>query len=321
MVGDGFTPRRDNVMILSSKCLDDTHAMLDVWMQAQTQRYKLNVAELLSGEVWSRPEARQVENKLPFAIIQTMAIIQKAMDEDAEQTTLSHEAVRQLLAASGVLPRNVAAPEWIQEGIAAYFERPFGAVYGRGGLPSWSNLIAYKYHKARNLGNSGNILRQVITDRYFQIARRSSSDQDSFVSAMPAHLRHEKEREDWERARATSWALVYYLVKERKADGLLRYMREIRQMPRDLELDARTLEGAFAKAFNLGDVKSPQKLDPAKFQKFADDWISDMEGVSLELSAVEIDSMKTRAANALPALKKDDPATKGPPDLSPPPPN
>jgi hypothetical protein len=229
--------------------------------------------------------------------------------------------VRQLLAATGVVPRNVAAPEWVQEGIAAYFERPFGAVYGRGGLPSWSNLIAYKYHKARDLGRSGDILRQVISDRYFYIARRASADQDgAAANTISASLRHEKERDDWERARATSWALVYYLVKERKSDGLLRYARALSVMPRDLELDQQALEGVFATAFDLGDPKNGHKLDAAKFQQFADNWISDMEGVSLELPAVENDSLKTRAANALSNPKKDGPAAKGPPELAPPPP-
>jgi hypothetical protein len=52
------------------------------------------------------------------------------------------------------------------------------------------------------------------------------------------------------KARAASWALVYFLAKNNSMrPGLLRYLRELSQQPRDMELDARTLLGCFQRAF------------------------------------------------------------------------
>src|SRR5262249_12781363 len=45
-----------------------------------------------------------------------LALLTKVMEHEWEQTTASHEASRQLLYASGLLPRNVNVPEWINFG-------------------------------------------------------------------------------------------------------------------------------------------------------------------------------------------------------------
>jgi hypothetical protein len=312
MLASGFTPRRQNIMILSAKRLDDVYGLVENWTGQWMQQRKLGPHELLNGEVWRRSDAKP--NALAFAIIQTIAVIQKAMDEEAERTTLSHEAVRQLLAATGLLPHNVAVPEWIQEGVAAYFERPFGAVYGAGGLPSWSNLVAFKHYKP-GLGKSRDILLNVLNDRYFQIARHDSEGLEE------GREKPEKTHEDWERARATSWALVYYLDKQQKMDRLFSYANELAQMPRDLELDQGALEGSFAKAFSLGDGKNARNLDRARLQDFADNWLEYMKTVSLELPGEEVESLKTRKANSSPSSIQPAPPSQGPAESLPPPPS
>lgn len=313
MMADGFTPRRDNIIVLSAKHLGEAHDILAGKTQTWMQQNKLEPNELLTGVVWKRDDARQRDKAIPFAIIQTMVVVQKALEEDAERATISHEAVLQLLAASGMLPRNVVAPEWLQEGLAAYFERPLGAVYGAGGLPSWSNLVAFKYHKDHGLGQGRDILQNVITDRYFQIARQASASGDE--TKMSA-----KARADWERARATSWAFVYYLANQHKMDRLVSYANEIAQLPRDVELDQWALESAFAKAFGLGQAKNELVLDRSRLQAEADEWMNYITAVNLELPSVQLHSEKTRKANEDAKTRKPSAAPKTPEGKAPPPP-
>jgi hypothetical protein len=241
-------------------------------------------------------------------------VVEKALEDEAERATLSHEAIRQLLAASGLLPRQVAAPEWIQEGLASYFERPFGAVYGFGGLPSWSNLVAFKYNLDHGLGKGRDILNNVITDHYFEMARDIAADYDPNNEKAA-----DKEQVDWQRARATSWALVYYLINKGDMDKLLNYANEIAQMPRDLDLDERALEACFATAFGLSDANDRLNLNASLVQSFADTWIEFMRRVVLEVREVEISSMAELGRRNGTESKKDGPAPNGPRGTAPPP--
>ena len=63
----------------------------------------------------------------------------------------SHEGTRQIFAETGLLPRNVLAPEWVRFGITALFESPKGpfpgkastlkvAMYPGGGGPHWAYM-------------------------------------------------------------------------------------------------------------------------------------------------------------------------------------
>ncbi len=319
MLGDGFTPRRENVMILASKRLDEAYSVLAnknrEWQQAPwLQPYQIAPDDFLHGTVWN--QIRDPSKLLSVAYLQTLAIVQRAMEDEAERTTLSHEAIRQLLAATGLLPRNVVAPEWILEGLAAYFERPFGAVYGNGGMPSWSNLVSFKFHNLspRTLGKGRDILLDTISDRYFHIARLASFDLDEPRDKYPENV-----RDDWERARATSWALVYYLARDKKMDRLFRYAKEVGQMPRDLELNSQALGGSFAKAFDLSDAKDALKMDPDRLQVFADSWLEFMKTLNLELAEVETRGLEYRVDMATPIPQKTGPAPKGKgPPLPPP---
>jgi hypothetical protein len=72
------------------------------------------------------------------------------------------------------------------------------------------------------------------------------------------------------KARSLSWALTYYLARN-KTDGLLRYYQELRMLPRDIEFDDEVLLGCFARAFDLMDADG-KKPDENKLAAFADGW-------------------------------------------------
>ena len=73
---------------------------------------------------------------------------------------VTHESTRQLLTATGLLPRNVVLPEWVQFGLPASFETPkydllsqAGAFWPTFGEPNWVYLTYYKlWEKEKEAG-------------------------------------------------------------------------------------------------------------------------------------------------------------------------
>src|SRR5207244_1296265 len=109
------------------------------------------------------------------------------------------------------------------------------------------------------------VLYNVLSDTLFQRATSSSADlannRKSLEETVDTEKLAFKVREDWDKARGTAWALVYYLIQNKKFPNLLRYRQEIASMPRDLDLDEKSLEACFARGFELSDARDPRKLD------------------------------------------------------------
>lgn len=288
-LASGFTPRRDNVMILALGRIDEPYLILDKATRTILENTRLTRDVFLSGDIYKQDVYPKDVPGPRIAAVQTLLLVQRYLEEEAERTTLSHEGTQQLLAASGILPAGVEAPDWVRAGLASYFETPFGAVYGSGGLPSWSNLVAFKYWRKTIKGPE--MVENVALNRYFAQARRTWSlhleapDDDSLAAQLNV---------DWEKARATAWAFVYFLMESKQLPVLLRYTDELKQMPRDLELGEAVLEACFSKGFNLSDPKEPFRLDPAKLQALAGRWYADMESVALGLPDLEVAALKAR---------------------------
>jgi len=294
LVGDGFLPRRDNVMVLSAEHLDESFALLQKNNLGLVKRVPRG--EFLSGSIWPStaqkkwsPRDREVMRSAPtVAYMQTLILVEKALAAEAERATISHEATRQLLFATGLLPRNVEVPEWIQYGLASFFETPPGAFYPGVGLPSWSNLIDFKYHRQKSkLGSAKDVLLDLVSDRYFLRARESARRLDA-SRFRPEHLANQA-KDDQEIARSTAWALVYYLAKEGKLQALLEYSQELDRLPRDLELSPRVLRACFSRALRLPDNR---------LQEIANDWFAAMENTVLEIQEWERDFLHFRLEGA-----------------------
>ena len=122
------------------------------------------------------------------------------------------------------------------------------------GAPHWVYLFAFKELKAKKkLGEPHQLLRDVVTDKYF---REGKMKNRSSV-----------------KARATAWALTYYLAQKRLPE-LLRYYKELSRLPRDLEFDDAVLLNCFARAFGCVDARN--KLEESKFTGLANTWIGEM---------------------------------------------
>ena len=144
-----------------------------------------------------------------------------------------------LAAASGLLPRSVFAPDWVQYGFAGFLETPHYAFYTSVGLPSWSNLVQFKFYRdpvtaAKNvgatteqvklvsemkkLGSAEEVFHHVVTNAYFRQAYATMAKLADTKDKDKRSVLAEQAREEMQIARATAWALVYYLAKNRKLD-------------------------------------------------------------------------------------------------------
>ena len=279
--------------------------MLEKNLQTEWENLRMNRDELLSGDVWSRKGANMTPVQLMPKVVYTQifTVVQRAMEEEAERSTVSHEGTRQLLFASNMLPRNVLGPEWLPAGLSSFFETSPSALYTSTGMPSWGYLTHFKYYrKTGKLGKSPEVLYNLVTDRYFRQARRSAEQVN--LESEGKDKTNEKFREDKEIAYCTAWSLIYHLAEQRKLHYLMRFCEEINNLPRDLDIEERTWLGCFARAFEMVDRTDPSLPDMAALQRFADSWYSGMDNVSLELPDMERFLINLRTAQAAVQTKK-----------------
>jgi hypothetical protein len=188
-----------------------------------------------------------------------------------------------------MFPRNVQIPEWMVEGLAAFFEAPNGAIFPTVGMPSCDHLISFKHlQKLKKLPLPSEIpgrdvpdvyfsevLNKVVSDSYFRVARQRTKEtqdrRDDEDAQRPV-------REAWETARSTSWAFIYFLDQERKLHYLFRYGEELNKLPRDMDLNDSVLQGCFAKAFDMTDNKQ---------KKMARDWFLTVQRTNLHPIAMQ----------------------------------
>jgi hypothetical protein len=312
MLADGFTARRDNVVVLSSRRTDEAYNTLVRNNQQKFSESKVTLHDLLNdAKIVQRRGSDVGRTRIP--VLQTLALLQEAMQEESEHATVTHECVRQLEAASGLIPRNVNAAEWAQFGLASFFETPHHAFYPVHGAPNWNQLVSFKYlRKTKKLKaeQARDILLQVITDRYFRTAYRTLREQGEVSNDKNKDNLANKAADRLELARCTAWALTYYLAHY-KQDKLLAYYAELRKLPRDVEYDEAVLKAAFARAFGLlaADPMDPRKktLDLKGAESLANDWFSKMETVTLDMVEVEQKELTTRAQAAQPENAKSGP--------------
>jgi hypothetical protein len=254
LVTDGFFSRELNLLCFSKDSLDPLRKTLaDTTYDVAGK----NKEALLKGPSL---DTAQPDN-------QTLALLLRALERDSELSSTTHEGTRQLLTASGLLPRGLNAPEWVQSGLATFFEVPRGSPWptccspSSLYLPSIENLVG-------DLSADPVIeLQNVVTDRTFRQAEVTHDGGGHF------------------KARAMAWALAYYLV-ERRPKELRNYFNELATLPRELELDETTLMRTFCRSFNLMKEKSQDDIDPKALTSFAKSWFNTMRGLKLESDEV-----------------------------------
>jgi len=276
VVVDGFFARREGLAVMHSQRSDDPYKALNTywenWKSKGYQRFQLlenkNTGVPKNGVPQNiRAQATQDATALVnIAEAQMLALMLKALEQEAELATVSHEASRQLLFASGLLPHNVAVPEWILFGMGSFFETPLQSPWPTIGalspyyLPRWRELKAKDSNQGGLEKTNVDTLKKVVTDGYFRALPADSKPDSAEHRLHEAALR---------KARTVSWSLTYFLA-QRHLDGLRQYFTELSKMPRDIELDDTVLLGCFARA--LGCVDGNNKVDEAKLKALANEW-------------------------------------------------
>jgi hypothetical protein len=252
LVADGFFARRENLAVFSSDRLDEQFEALKKHVKGEFEKRNWSEEELLAGK---GRRANTTANEVPY--VQTLALIHTGMRDEAERATVSYEGTRQLIAAVGLLPRSVQAPQWIDFGMASFFETSKEMAFWPGiGTPNLTYLKNFKlWDGAHGLErNAAKALKAVVTDELFR-AITSSKNKEAATA----------------KARTMTWSLVFFLAKKHSA-GLLAYYNQLATMPRDLEFDADTQLLAFARAFGLMDQAKPDQVDQSAVARLASEW-------------------------------------------------
>src|SRR5262249_27222083 len=209
---------------------------------------------------------------------QTLALVQRFMEDESERATITYEGTRQLLAAVDFMPRSVELPQWIDFGTASFFTTPKGSFWPGVGTTSapyfvkdknWeqvkqddgSSVETFRGQGSELGKNSVETLKNVITDKNFRLIKDAPNKEKATT-----------------KARTLAWALTFFLA-DKKLEGLRRYLNELRSVPRDLELDEDTLLTIFARAF---DLISNNEIDESRLAALADAWYSFMKQTPLE---------------------------------------
>ena len=296
LVVDGFFARRENLVVMYSQRQDDPYKALsgfwENWKAKGYQRSELLQNKNTTGvpklgvppNVWQAAAAmNQTGDPTPLINIveaQMLALMLKALEEEADLATVSHLASRQLLFASELLPRNVAAPEWILSGMGSFFETPLQSPWPTIGAPSPYYLPRWRELKGKEPGQGGlektavETLRKAVTDHYFRILPPQPKAEGDEHLVYEAALR---------KARTIAWSLTYFLA-QKHLDGLRHYFAELSKMPRDIELDEVVLLNCFARAF--GCVDGNNNVDAARLKALADEWYGYWQTVHFESEPV-----------------------------------
>jgi hypothetical protein len=267
-VADSFFARRESLSVFAKERGDLPYLTLKtasepLWEKLFDRKLLLSTANRGFPKV---VDGRPINPLGPQVEVPRMyALMLKAMEHEWDATNSSHEAARQLVFASGLLPRNVNAPEWIGFGMGSFFETPLQSPWTATAAPSTYWLPRFtEYQKAGKYeSRPGDTLVKLVTDSYFR-------GKPPLGEKATAEERNERALEQ-RRARAASWSLTYFLAKQ-ELDGLQRYFKELSRMPRDVELDDNVLLAAFARAFDC--VDASKNVDRAKLNNLGDRWMN-----------------------------------------------
>ena len=167
---DGYTLREEGLVLLTSRPTGDPCHYLETNLSPMRPRLGLALDDLLKGPVTSGLDNTSLK------MMQTLTVLQKVNEDEAMTLAISQECTRQLIGATGLISRNVAAPEWIQRGLVSFFETPPRSLYPNFGLPRGSYLDTIKaLHRSIRPGKkdspkSGDFLLNTVSDNYFRQA-------------------------------------------------------------------------------------------------------------------------------------------------------
>jgi hypothetical protein len=202
---DGFYAPEHDVLVLSPERLD---GLGQSFIRQAQQIYSTGVPrdQLLKGKGPPVHTDGKDGAKKPdeVAWMQTMALVERFVDENSAVHAVSREGTRQLLYASGQLPRYVNLPEWLASGSINTFARPKDPAFIADEKGKWSvtvatgtgyglpNYVLQRY--LRDLADKkelnpdrAELLKNILSDAYFAGLRdpREANDPDPRKAGAP----------------------------------------------------------------------------------------------------------------------------------------
>jgi hypothetical protein len=229
----------------------------------------------------------------------------EAIDEEGIVATITHEGTRQILDAVGLLPARAGFPENWRDGLLALLETPKSngefrapAFYSGLGNVHWVYLPVFNFFANEDRVKKGEVVFYEKTPREVTIPVKRTALRDvvrgtNYQQAFQA----KPEQRDllWLKARAESWALVYFLAATRWPK-LLQFYDELARLPRDMEISPEVIEHIFAMTFELTDAQG--RPDSGKLEQLEEEWRKFMSKQSLPLRLpAYVDAKPTTPAN------------------------
>lgn len=323
LLADSFFARREGLSVFAGKRTDDAYTTLDRMAKPYWEKGYVRDQLLRGGLKSGVPKAllpqlqRTLGHNEEVDTARVFALLLRAMEEEWDATGLSHEASRQLIYASGLLPRNVHAPEWLMFGLGSFFEVPLQSPFGGAGAPSpyWMPRFreyynAKEYNKDRITASPSpfDALVQTVTNAGFRGKPERVIPQPGETPELAARRAKESHAR---RARAAAWSLTFFLARQ-DLDGLRRFFKELGRMPRDVELDDKVLLTCFARSFDC--VNPDKSLNKLRLTALADRWIKYVQSTPLEAEAVhrKIRDYYKQVSRVPPPGSSNNPGTGGP---------
>jgi hypothetical protein len=307
LVDDGFFARRENLAVFSARRLDRASVNFE-------QRVKDIYRDQRPEDLFKPALPKLKENpKAPntfrkYSNASTLALVDNLLQEEAEIASATHEGTKQIFAETGLLPRNVLAPEWTRFGIAALFEMPKGpfpgstrelqvAMYPGGGGPNWAYMRYFeelKDLKKLTPDNAPDMFIDTVLDEHFRVARKLEAAARAGKHEEDGDSKATQAERQYAKARTLSWAVVYFLAKMHFKE-FEAYLAELAKLPRDAELDHEAVIVAFCRGYGIDETGlSGAQADIHKFAGVGLEWLNFMgtqqsPSRRLKLDAVVID--------------------------------
>jgi hypothetical protein len=193
---------------------------------ASSERFqKLNeLASKLKGLGKDAAKGKLYGAKDLVRLAKTIDLLIQIDRESNDVTVVSHEATHQMASNTGLFPHHVRVPKWVHEGLAAYFESPNdGAWSGIGAV----NELRLKYYRALEPDKEHSNLDFIVGDQIFDYAASLGAVLHGYGQA---------------------WAITHFLV-EKHFDELMRFYKELGELPPDIEFTPEVLNPLFDRAF------------------------------------------------------------------------
>lgn len=189
-----------------------------------TERFK--ALEKLQGEL-RKIQADAKKSRDPDTInlikLQDLAVAQER--ENSDITVVSHECTHQMAGNTGLLPRHVAIPSWVHEGLATYFEAPGDASWAGIGAVNEERLTWYRALADNRVLSNVDF---IAGDQIFDIA-----------GGHIGIILH---------AYAQAWALTHFML-ENHIKEFVQFYRMLGEMPPDVRLNPDLLQELFTRVF------------------------------------------------------------------------